>query len=113
MALKDVYVIEDLMQAEEEIKSLEVEVIERARLWLELNGKATHSFINENGFSVRVWRESLLSPKHVNVIFYQQDVQGKGSAFEIIVPRDFILGDSTAEEKEFKEYQRLKAKFEK
>jgi hypothetical protein len=113
MALIDDFDVNKLLQAHLEILQLEAAAIDRACLHLEATGKPYENFKNENGFSVKVDRDSLLDTNFVDVRFYQTDVQGRGETKAVTVPRSVIFGELTVEEKEFEEYKRLKAKFEK
>jgi hypothetical protein len=113
MALNEDFDIVALRDANREIHKLEEAAIDRARLFLETQGVPTHTFKNEDGFSVRVNRDSLLEASYVDVVFYHTDVQGRGATKTVTVPRSVILGQETDEEREFAEYKRLQAKFEK
>lgn len=97
------------------VKALEAAVIERARLWLEMNGKPFQNFRNENGFSVKANLDTMLDENCVDVVFYQQDVQGRGEVNYIHVPRSFLFSadESSQDEKDYTEYLRLKERFEK
>lgn len=97
------------------VKALEAAAIERARLWLEMHGRPFQNFKNENGFSVKSDLGTLLDENCVDVVFYQQDVQGRGEVNYINVPRSFIFSanEPTQEEADYAEYLRLKEKFEK
>jgi hypothetical protein len=113
MALNTDFNLLALRDANREIHKLEEAAIERARLYLAHTGKNVETFINTNGYSVRVNRDTLLEDSFVDVAFYQRDEQGGGSTQTIQIPRSVILGDLTKEEQEFAEYKRLQAKFEK
>lgn len=107
--------VANLRESYHKVKALEAAAIERAQLWLRLNGKPFESFKNENGFSVRSNLDTLLDDNCVDVTFYQQDVQGRGDVHYINVPRSFIFSanEPTQEEKDYTEYLRLKKQFEK
>lgn len=113
MALKHDFDITALRDANREIHKLEEAAIERARLHLEHSGKSVETFMNGNGFSVRVSRDSLLEDHFVDVTFYQRDEQGGGSTQTFNIPRSVILGDLTQDELDFAEYKRLQARFAK
>lgn len=113
MALTDDFDIPALRDANREIHKLEEAAIERARLHLAQSGKWIETFVNGNGYSVRVARDTLLEDHFVDVTFYQRDEQGGGSTQTINIPRSIILGDLTQEEKDYAEYLRLKERFEK
>lgn len=113
MALQDDFDVVALRDANREIEKLEEAAINRARLYLEHTGEYVETFVNGNGYSVRVNRNSLLENTYVDVAFYQRDEQGGGDTKVIQIPRSVILGDLTKEEQEFAEYKRLQAKFEK
>lgn len=112
MALTDDFDVNKLLQAHLEILRLETAAIDRARLHLEATGKPFATFKNENGFVVKVNRDSLLDANFVDVTFYHTDVQSRGETKVVTIPRSIILGEPTFEEQEFAEYSRLKAKFE-
>jgi hypothetical protein len=111
MTLATDFNITALRDANREIHRLEEAAIERARLHLEHTGKSVQTFVNANGYSVRVQRDSLLEESFVDVIFYQRDDQGGGSTQTITIPRSVIFGDLTKDELEFAEYKRLQVKF--
>ena len=113
MALTDDFDLPALRDANREISKLEVAAIDRARLYLEHTGKYVETFVNGNGYSVRVNRDSLLENSYVDVAFYQRDEQGGGTTNVIQIPRSIILGELTEKEKDFAEYKRLQAIFEK
>lgn len=106
--------IANLRDSYYKVKALEAAVIERARLWLEMNGKPFQSFKNADGFSVHANLETMLDDNCVDVAFTQQDVQGRGEVHYINVPRSFIFSadEPTQREKDYAEYLRLKAQFE-
>lgn len=113
MALIDDFDIVALGNANRQMHKLEAAAIDRARLYLEQQGKSVETFVNTNGYSVRVYRDSLLDNSFVDAVFYQRDEQGGGSTNTITIPRSIILGGLTQDEIEFAEYKRLQAKFEK
>lgn len=113
MTLTEDFNIPNLRDANREIQDLEAAAIERARLHLEATKSPLRNFKNENGFSVRVLRDSLLEDSYIDVVFYHTDVQGRGETKSISIPRSIILGGPTQKEKDFAEYERLKAQFEK
>lgn len=113
MTLTDNFDVLALHVAYVEIKKLEKAAIDRARVYLELEGKPFINFHNENGFSVRTYLDSLLDADAENVTFYHTDVQGRGETNTISIPREAIFGPPTEKEMDFAEYKRLKAQFEK
>lgn len=113
MALSNDFNLPALRDANREIHKLEAAAIDRARLWLEQAGKHVETFVNGNGYSVRVNRDTLLEDSFVDVVFYQRDEQSGGSTQTITIPRSVILGDLTQDELDFAEYKRLQARFAK
>ena len=114
MTLNDDFDVPALHQSYLQVKDLEKAAINRARDYLEAAGKPCANFHNTNGFTVRAHLESLLDSNFVDVTFYQRDAQGNGPTNTITVPRSIIIfSEPTAEEKDFAEYKRLKAIFEK
>lgn len=113
MALSNDFNLSALRDANREIHKLEQAAIERARLFLEYTGKSVETFVNANGYSVRVARETLLENSFIDVAFYQRDEQGGGSTQTITIPRSVILGELSQNELDFAEYKRLQAQFAK
>ena len=113
MALSDDFDVRALELANREILELEAAAIARARLHIELEGGPFESFHNENGFSVQVNRNSLLADNSKEVVFYQRDAQGDGQTQTVTVPVEIIFGELTEDERDYAEYKRLKAKFDK
>lgn len=104
--------VSELRAAEDTIQQLEQVVIERARLYLKMNGQYIEDFKNGSGFSVRVQRTTLLDEGAPEVVFLKQDIQGRGMVQQVRVPREFIFAEDTDErEARWLEYQKLKKEF--
>lgn len=112
-SISEMFDMEKLAKAEEELKKLEAAAIERARVYRVLNNKSVAGFMNDKGFSVQVNRYDLLNENAENVTFYDTDVQGRGSTNTSYVPRDFIFGEPSEKEIRWQEFQTLKQEFEK
>jgi hypothetical protein len=106
--------IANLRDSYYKVKALEAAAIKRGALWLELHGHTAAAFKNDNGFSVKANLDTLLDETCVDVVFYNQDVQSRGTVKTVYIPRSFIFEAApTQEEQDYAEYLRLKEKFEK
>lgn len=105
--------LQTLKTAVAEIKNFEEFAIQRARLYLEINGHSTGGFQNGNGFSVKVRLLELLDETAEKVFFFQTDEQGNGRTQTVPVPRDFIFEEPSQHELDFLELKRLQEKFKK
>lgn len=112
-SISEMFDMEKLAKAEEELRKLEDAAIERARVFRAMNKQSVEDFINGNGFSVRVNRHDLLNEKAGDVTFYHTDVQGHGQPQPTYVPREFIFGEPSEKEIRWQEFQTLKQEFEK
>lgn len=114
MSIRSNFDLDALRLAQAELMRLEAALIDRARtILLATKGNRFEDFVNDRGYSVRVGTYSVLDDASTEVRFTWTDEQGKGSPQTITVDKGALLGDPTEEEKEFEEYLRLKAKYEK
>lgn len=112
MAIQDEHVIGELREAFAEIQTVQEKAIARAREYLMATKKGHYeTFMNGNGYQVRVDTNTLLDVESSVVSFFWTDVQGKGLPQRVDVPRDAILGEPTEEEKEYAQYLKLREKF--
>ena len=107
--------IANLRDSYYKVKALEAAVIERARLWLEMNGSPSRVSRMQIGFSVKSDLDTMLDDNCVDVVFYPAGCAGPWRSPLHHVPRSFIFSadEPTQKETDYAEYLRLKAKFEK
>jgi hypothetical protein len=114
MSIRANFDLDALRIAQAELMRLETALIERARMiLLATKGDRFENFVNDRGYSVRVGTYSVLDEASTEVRFTWTDEQGRGNPQTVTVDKEALLGDPTEEEKEFEEYTRLKAKYEK
>ena len=114
--ITDAVEVQNLRDAYRKIRGLEAAAVERGQMYLSLMGKDAHYnpeyFTNEHGYRVKADLDSLLDEQVDFVIFFARDEQGGGNWKTVTIPRAFIFGDLSDEDKERAEYLRLKAKYE-